>query len=364
MNTLLEAPATVAAETARKAVHEGDPAVVHAFGLSPWKRSIVPRFFPRSRVVFTHDSRDIPDGAVLASWGYQTLPETLERRIGSTVTRLRLEDGFLRSVGLGADLVRPLSWVIDSRGLYFDATQPSDLEVMLQDRSFDAALLTRAARLRDWIVGETLTKYNLGGRAWVRPAHTESVLLVPGQVESDASIRFGSPVIRHNIELLQAVRRARPDAWIVYKPHPDVVAGLRAAGAQEEQAARWCDELVTDVAVERLLSQVDEVHTMTSLTGFEALLRGVKVTCWGQPFFAGWGLGTDRHPPARRSRRLMLDELVAGALLLYPRYVRRASGEPCTPEEAVADLLSWRSASAGPSLLQRLLRPVLGWGQR
>ena len=35
---------------------------------------------------------------------------------------------------------------------------------------------------------------------------------------------------------------------------------------------------------------------MTSLMGFEALLRGIPVTTLGTPFYAGWGLTTDLGP--------------------------------------------------------------------
>lgn len=91
-----------------------------------------------------------------------------------------------------------------------------------------------------------------------------------------------------------------------------------------------------------LLPLVDEVHVLTSLTGFEALLRGKPVTCHGQPFYAGWGLTTDLLPPARRARHLSLDELVAGALILYPRYASPRTGRPATPEQALDDLLAWR----------------------
>jgi capsular polysaccharide export protein len=59
---------------------------------------------------------------------------------------------------------------------------------------------------------------------------------------------------------------------------------------------------------------------MTSLVGFEALLRRLTVVVYGKPFYAGWGLTQDRKPISRRIRRLTLDELVAAALLLYPRY--------------------------------------------
>ncbi len=51
---------------------------------------------------------------------------------------VRVEDTFLRSVGLGANLVRPLSWVRDRRGIYYDATAPSELEHLLQATEFSA----------------------------------------------------------------------------------------------------------------------------------------------------------------------------------------------------------------------------------
>ncbi len=56
---------------------------------------------------------------------------------------------------------------------------------------------------------------------------------------------------------------------------------------------------------------------MTSLTGFEALLRGKAVFTYGLPFYAGWGLTQDRHAHPRRHRRLSIDELVAAALIGY-----------------------------------------------
>jgi capsular polysaccharide export protein len=190
-----------------------------------------------------------------------------------------------------------------------------------------------------------LTKYNVGLRPWQRPAHDKKIILVPGQVESDASLAFGAPGLRTNIGLLQAVRQAHPDAWLVYKPHPDVLAGMRAQGVGEGDAAAWCDELVTDVAMGELLSQVDEVHVLTSLAGFEALLRGRPVTCYGQPFYAGWGLTTDLIALPRRTQNLTLDALVAGSLLLYPAYLNLETSRRSTPEQALDALLAWRARS-------------------
>ena len=85
---------------------------------------------------------------------------------------------------------------------------------------------------------------------------------------------------------------------------------------------------------------------MTSLAGFEALLRGKPVTTYGQPFYAGWGLTEDLCPVPRRTRRRSLDELVAGALILYPRYLDPVTGLRCTPELLVERLGHRRAAAA------------------
>ncbi|EWS56200.1 Capsule polysaccharide biosynthesis protein [Methylibium sp. T29] len=244
-------------------------------------------------------------------------------------------------MGLGANLVQPLSWVIDRRGMYYDARATSDLEELIEAGKFDTALLLRAQALREAIVQRGITKYNVGGGAWQRPRGTHTVVLVPGQVENDASIAYGAPAVHTNLGLLEAVRKARPDAWIVYKPHPDVLAGKRPGAADIGEARQWCDEIVSDVPIHRLFEQVDELHVLTSLAGFEALLRGKPVVCHGLPFYAGWGLTEDRIPHPRRTRQCTLDELVAATLILYPTYVSRVSGAFTTPERALYELQHW-----------------------
>ncbi|MFC7553002.1 hypothetical protein ACFQU7_13215 [Pseudoroseomonas wenyumeiae] len=141
---------------------------------------------------------------------------------------------------------------------------------------------------------------------------------MPGQVEDDASVRLGGGAIQGNLALLRAVRVAHPDAFIIYKPHPDLEAGFRKGHVAAEALAAVADQVVSRAPLTGLLGQVDALHTLTSLSGFEALLRGVPVVTWGQPFYAGWGLTEDRNPPPRRGRRLELDALVAATLILFP----------------------------------------------
>lgn len=339
----------------------GLPRVLYAYRFPYWKWPVLRQCFPDARIVFVERADEVPVAAGLLLWGMSPLPEGLR----SAVRVLRLEDGFLRSVGLGADLVRPVSWVVDTTGIYYDATRPSDLETLLATTDFDAELLARAAALRARVVAGGLTKYNVGTKQWQRPAGAERVILVPGQVETDASLAYGAPGERTNMGLLRTVRAAHPDAYLVYKPHPDVHARLRAAGQGEAHAARWCDEVVIDTAMGDLLAAVDEIHVITSLAGFEALLRGKPVVCHGLPFYSGWGLTRDTLTNDRRRRRLTLDELVAGVLISYPLYLSRDGKRLVAPEQALTELLSWRAGAGGRDpwwrgILRMFLRRIIG----
>ncbi len=257
----------------------------------------------------------------LVHWGHPA-PDWLKQAARDSGARLlHMEDGFVRSVGLGSDLVPPQSFVLDEGGLYFDPSPPSDLEVILNNESFSDDELNRAARVREFIVTHGITKYN------VEPLQSpdwrsigRKVVLVPGQVEDDASIRQGCESIRTNLGLLAAARSANPDAFIVYKPHPDVLAGNRKGRAALAQALEIADHMETTVSLVSCIDACSEVHTMTSLSGFDALLRGKRVVVYGRPFYAGWGLTEDRLSIPRRQRQLTLDALVAGALLRYPIY--------------------------------------------
>ena len=181
---------------------------------------------------------------------------------------------------------------------------------------------------------------------------------MPGQVEDDLSIRFGAGEVRTNLGLLARVRAANPDAFIIYKPHPDVVAGHRIGAVPDSEARRFADLVVSNGSTDRLLAVSHEVHTMTSLAGFEALLRGLRVVVYGRPFYAGWGLTTDL-PPFDRGRRLSLDQLVAGALILYPRYLDPLTRLPCGPEILIERLERPELWRAGPLVRARRLQGLL-----
>lgn len=277
---------------------------------------------------------------------------------------LRVEDGFLRSRGLGADLVPPLSLVTDDLGIYYDPGRESRLERLILAGP-PAGGLERAERLLRALRVARLSKYNLVAQA---PALPEGFkVLVPGQVEDDASILTGAGVVKTNLGLLQAARAAYPEAVLIYKPHPDVEAGLRSGALGAEETKGLADLIARDADPIALIEGCDAVVTMTSLLGFEALLRGKPVTCLGAPFYAGWGLTTDLGPlPERRFRapdghplpRPSLLALIHAALIAYPRYYDPVSRRPCPPEVVVDRLASGQDVPRGVGL--RLLAKLQG----
>ncbi len=298
-----------------------------------WKRPFATPFLESGggAVRWDNSSMSIAPHEQAVFWGARSAQGLM-----GGVTQVRIEDGFLHSWGLGSDMHAPRSQIVDLRGLYFDPMQPSDLTVILNETDFGDAELRRAAALRAQIVELGLTKYNLGRRApnWRAPAHRR-IVLVPGQVADDASIRLGTRGITTAEALLQAVRVARPDAWIVYKPHPDVLSGNRRGMID---AARFADVVDMHADLISLIDAADEVHTLSSLSGFEALLRTKKVCTYGLPFYAGWGLTEDALAQPWRQRALTLDMLVAGALLHYPLYWDWTLKLFTTPERIVREL--------------------------
>jgi capsular polysaccharide export protein len=273
----------------------------------------------------------------------------------------RVEDGFLRSRGLGAELVPPLSLVLDDLGIYYDPTRESRLDRLIAEAAtLDPKRLYRAEKLVARLVKLGLTKYNLGGTAPdLSAAAGRRIVLVPGQVEDDASILKGAGAERTNAALLKRARNLHPEAWLIYKPHPDVLTGLRE-GAVPYDVLTLADAVLPDADAAMLLTHVDEVVTITSAMGFEALLRGVSVTTLGAPFYAGWGLTRDLGPtPPHRRAEPSHAALAHAALIAYPRYHDPVTGQPCPPEVALDRLATGDGLAQAPRL--RALAKLQGW---
>ena len=283
--------------------------------------------------------------ARLAVWAAKCTDGDVAKARKAGVPLLRVEDGFIRSIGLGSDYETPYSLVTDSEGIYYDPAGPSDLEAILNRLAGNPAdyawELARAQRLRHFIVSRGITKYNLPVKpVWLAAPAEKRVVLVIGQTDGDASVVRGRGVVQTNTELLQVVRQKRAEAYVVYLEHPDVADGNRPGRVDPAVLKACADEVFTGIPAAALLGSAHEVHVLTSLTGFEALLRGVPVVTYGRPFYAGWGLTEDVLAFPRRASSLSLDGLVAGTLILYSTYWDWFSGQFCRPEDVCERILA------------------------
>lgn len=203
-----------------------------------------------------------------------------------------LEDGFIRSGPDDESSAPPLSIVMDSQAPYFDTTRPNDLTDLIANFDFtqDGYDETLAQEMLDYYVAHRVSKYNHQPYVNVIPIYGEKSkkrILVLGQVPYDDSLKYGGGI---GITLLDVVNKAikeNPDAQIIVKPHPMTLDDPSVVIALTELD---CLILNQSIHLVDALKTVDHVYTITSLGGFEALLRGKKVTVLGRPFYYGWGL--------------------------------------------------------------------------
>ena len=273
-----------------------------------------------------------------------------------------IEDGWVRSAGLGADCVPPLSIVVDHRGSAVDPSRPSDLECLLAEARVDADLLARARRLRNALVAGGIGKYGAAGLVVPVAQAARRRVLVVGQVEDDRAVLLGGAGC-DNRGLLARARALEPGAELIYKPHPDVEAGHRRGALAEAEVLGLADRIERERPMAALLAEVAAVHVISSGAGFEALLRGREVVCHGVPWYAGWGLTKDlAPPPRRRRRRLGVDEMVGIALIRYARYLDPVTRLPCGPETVVARLAAGEAEMGGALVaLRRVQGRVRRW---
>lgn len=255
---------------------------------------------------------------------------------------LLLEDGFLRSVGRDD---QPLSLIADRQGVYYDATAPSEFEATIA-AGVDGTQAARARLLAaQWRDGR-VSKYNHAAEyAGELPAR---YVLVVDQTFGDLSVGLGLADAASFRAMLDAALSENTDCEVLVKVHPDVFT--RGKGGWLDltvpQASR-VTVLGSDCHAARLLDEARAVYTVTSLMGFEALLRHKPVRCFGMPFYGGWGLTTDELPTPVRRGRAPFEALVHAALVACCRYVSPA-GQDWQAEDAIAHVAAARRARATP----------------
>ncbi|MDQ0319894.1 capsular polysaccharide export protein [Pararhizobium capsulatum DSM 1112] len=341
----------------------GQP-LAFVFGMAPW-RTFLPVWLPERRIVQRDRSRFTAlefqtrwapllrrsEGAQVYVWGYKHPPFLQQFCEKNHIPLIRVEDGFLRSVNLGSTNVPPLSLCFDSPVLYYDSTGRSQLEHILENHDFarDATLRQRAERGLQRLLATRLSKYNNATDVTIEAVYgpkDRTRVLVLGQVDDDMSILKGCDRPVGNNDLIDAAVSDNPGAQIIFKPHPDIMHGHRPSNFSRERLAANVQVLETNITLADAFQTVDRVYTVTSLAGFEALMRGIPVTCLGMPFYAGWGATDDRQSCPRRTARRDVTDIFAAAYILYSRYYDPQAMRGIEFEDAVETLHQMRLQAA------------------
>jgi capsular polysaccharide export protein len=257
----------------------------------------------------------------IVGWGFRpstTRPRALAKKHG--LAFIGLEDGFLRSYGTGRDYP-PLSLVVDKQGIYYAAGQPSALETLLaSSKDLLSGVGASYGRARQRIAEEGLSKYNLApdlsAASFLRDG---SRVLIVDQTIGDASVKYGLASTESFSKMLAAARRENPDATLYIKTHPEVSRGTKRGYLSNVAHDARTVMLREPANPTSILRHMDRVYVVTSHMGFEALLHGVPVVCFGVPWYAGWGCTDDRIVCARRQRARSVDELFSAAYISTPK---------------------------------------------
>lgn len=264
-----------------------------------------------------------------------------QQRFGGRV--VLQEDGFIRSIGLGVEGAKSMSVVHDDVGIYYDATSASKLENLLNsyDYQADPALIGQAREAIALIVNHNISKYN---HAPFIDKHyfkdDGNRVLIIAQTKGDMALKYGMSEHFSTQQMIDDAKKQNPDASVYIKIHPDVLSGKKQSDIAIDVNQPNVFFITEDINPISLLQQFKRVYTKTSQMGFEALLCGCECICYGMPFYAGWGITTDKVSCARRQKKHTIEEVFAAAYIQYTNYYHPTTSIEQTVYETIKIIIN------------------------
>jgi len=290
-----------------------------------------------------------PQPEAFIGWGHKKSFQRADKAATrQDVNTLSIEDGFLRSLDSGISSRHGLSVVVDDIGIYFDMAHHSRLEQLIVERTKStsndrAAGEARARHLMARICEEKLSKYNsiidcpsldkLINEENINEKESASqfhVLLID-QVAGDASVKGAGANKRQFKKMLKFACHNHPNAHIWIKAHPASKSGY-LSNLKLPKNVRLLTEFLNPI---ELLKQVSEVYTVSSHMGFEALMLGKKVYCFGVSWYSGWGLTDDTNSPRNLLKSVQKRRLASAKIILNNRDTSNLAVFPATSHKTL-----------------------------
>ncbi|MFN4057759.1 MAG: hypothetical protein ACK4HW_06200 [Roseinatronobacter sp.] len=305
-----------------------------------------------SEVKFENAPHDFLDADVLFQWGLRVTNHKAradQTARGLNIPVVNLEDGFIRSIGIGLSGETSVSVCFDDATAFYDATRPSQLETWInRGVALTEEEHIRARAVIDRIAAKKVTKYNFAPYVPIaRPDPTRKAILVVDQRAGDVSIEKGLASPETFVRMVDAALAFADTHDILIKTHPDANIGGKDSAIGGETLARAAQHpavtLVTeDMNPYSLIDIVEKVFVVSSGMGFEALLGGREVWCFGAPFYAGWGLTRDHVALPRRTARPTLEAVFHAFYIEHTRYYDPIADRPGEIEAAIDYILLQR----------------------
>jgi hypothetical protein len=289
---------------------------------------------------------------IFMQWGIKTSSaDSKQKKIANMLGKpvVLVEDGFIRSIDIGLSKEPGLSIILDKITSYYDATKISYLESLLQNGyELNEQQLLRAKKAIDLIVKNKISKYNHAPDIKLNIGENgKRKILVIDQRYGDQSVASGLASEETYAKILSDIIKKNPDADIIIKQHPDAIKGGKSSYYSNERLsfAKYVENIHLinfDVNPYSLLNIVDDVYVGTSGMGFEALMAGKKVYCYGVPFYSGWGITEDDQKLERRTRKRTLEEIFYFVYIVCSRYFNPSKNSIVEIEDIIPYIIEKR----------------------
>ena len=312
---------------------------------------------------FSPNGSTLDDVDILLLWGQSSQEGHINMIYNALLKQKKIvfvEDGFFYNVishvkslqqEYPSHLSQGMSFTIDDITAHFDGSLPSRLEQMINsDIVLEDDKVFRSNQLIKTIVEKKITKYNYQSIESKVYGNRDSKVLIVDQAYGDYSVYKSGASEEVFYQMINDAIAENPESDILVKIHPDMIVNPNRAGAKNggyfgnmqinhPNVIIIKDEINPYVIIE----QVQSIYVCTSQLGFEGLMSGKKVYCYGVPFYAGWGLTIDRGNMEYLKRRIQkrsVEEVFWFAYIWYSRYYSPLKQNRCEIEDVLGELIS------------------------
>lgn len=232
---------------------------------------------------------------------------------------VRLEYGFISSYDIALNDSFQYSLLLSGNDIYYNATKNIHRKLLESNFIVSEDNITRSRNIIKYITTHGVTKYTLTLRTLTAKKNNKKILIID-QRKGDKSIAL-SNASDMNFKKMIEYALSLTDYEIIVKIHPDATFGGKESSlinliSETEKRITIIDNNENPYT---LFDMVEKVFVVCSQIGFEALMAGKEVHCFGEAFYSGYGLTIDHDIPPKKRKR-SVEEIFYVYYILFSKY--------------------------------------------